>query len=105
MLIAAITIILAGCATSPSPWAGIPHQNVQAWRVIGVTPAIARTYMNNGFEPIDAKPWIQFGFDNPNDVIIWRRSGFTPEQARKWAGKGFTPEQAMEMKKKGLTVE
>lgn len=101
----AFALLLAGCETAPSPWAGVPYQNIQAWRSLGITPIAAKQYMNNGFEPIDAKPWVQMGFDNALQAIQWHRAGFTPEQARKWAAKGYTVDQAAEFRKKGLTVE
>lgn len=105
-IIASVMLVtLAGCATTPSPWAGVPHQNINAWKSMGIQPAQARQYMSNGFEPLDAKPWVQMGIDNPTLAVQWHRAGFTPEQSKKWIAKGFTPEQATELKKKGLTVE
>lgn len=61
--------------------------------------------MQDGFTAADARPWIQFGIQTPNDVMSWHRAGFTPAQAKKWIDKGFSVQQAQDYKAKGLTID
>lgn len=96
-------MLLAGCATSK--WAGVPRQQVNAWRAIGVPPHEAKQYMANGFTAMDAQPWIQMGIKDPDIAIAWHRAGFSCRETSAWVNKGFTLQQAIEFRKKGLTVK
>jgi hypothetical protein len=97
-------LTLTGCASAPSPWAGVPHEEVNAWKGIGVKAYDAKSLRGNGFTPTDASGWIQAGIHSPNDIVTWHRAGFSPREASKWLSKGFTVEKALEFKKQGLTV-
>ena len=99
----ASAILLTGCASSP--WDGMPYQEANEWRGVGVTAHNAMQFRQNGFTPLDAKPWIQSGIYSPTTIVSWHQAGFTPQDAAKWQARGFTLQKAVELKKQGLTVE
>ena len=97
-------LALGGCASS-SPWDGMPYQEANAWRGIGVDAFDARSLRGNGFTPTDTKQWVQAGIKSPQIIVKWAKAGFNPRSAAKWLQKGFSLAKAMEFKKQGLTVE
>lgn len=102
-LVASI-LALTGCASGPSPWAGVPYEEANAWRGIGVKAYDAKSLRKNGFTPSDASSWVQAGISSPKHIVTWHRAGFSPLEASKWLNKGFTLERALQYKKQGLTV-
>ena len=98
-----VVLLLTGCASNP--WDEIPDQEINEWKGIGVSPTHANQFRQNGFTPLDVKPWIQSGIHSPVTIMNWHQAGFAPEEAGKWQSKGFTLQKAIELKKKGLTVE
>lgn len=97
-------LTLTGCASS-SPWSGMPFQEANAWKGIGVQAHDARVLRSSGFTPTDTKEWVQAGISSPQKIVQWNQAGFTPRAASKWLAKDFTLDKAISLKKKGLTVE
>ena len=97
-------LTLTGCASS-SPWDGMPYQEANAWKGIGVQAYDARTLRRSGFTPTDAKEWVQAGIRSPQTIVEWNKAGFTPRTASRWLAKDFTLDKAISLKKQGLTVE
>jgi hypothetical protein len=97
IMVVAGTLLITGCASSPSPWGDISFEERQAWTGVGVSPFNAREFRQNGFTPLDVREWIQYGIDSPQVIISWHRSGFTAEQASKWMRKGLTLKEALDL--------
>jgi len=97
-------LTLTGCASS-SPWDGMPYQEANAWRGIGVQAFDARILRSKGFTPTDTKEWVQAGINSPQTIVDWKQAGFNPRMASKWLAKNFTLDKAISFKKQGLTVE
>jgi len=96
-------IALAGCAAGP--WDNMPYQEANEWRGIGVTANNAYQFRQNGFTPMDVKPWVQSGISSPATILSWHQAGFSPKDTAKWQAKEFTLQKAIELKKQGLTIE
>jgi len=98
-------LFITGCSSTVSPWQGLPYQEANLWRGIGVSAFEAKTYRGNGFTPSDVKPWIQAGIKSPTQVIEWKRAGFASQETSRWLKKGFNLEKAIKLKKQGLTID
>lgn len=103
-LLVIISLLFVGGCISSSPWDGVPYQQANEWRAIGVQAYPAKQFMREGFTAKDAQPWVQMDIKNPNTVVAWHRAGFTAREASMWMSKNFTLQQAIEYKSKGLSV-
>ncbi|RUO62218.1 hypothetical protein [Pseudidiomarina insulisalsae] len=92
----ASALLMTGCATT-SPWDGVPYQERQEWRTIGMEPYAAKQLRSSGFAPEDVRAWVQYGINSPQVIISWYRAGFSAEQTSKWLAKGLTLREAIEL--------
>ncbi|MEI5638458.1 MULTISPECIES: hypothetical protein [unclassified Pseudoalteromonas] len=92
-----LTALLSGCASAPSPWAGIPYEERQAWSGIGVNGYEAKQLRQNGFTPMDTSEWIKLGIRSPASIMSWYRAGFSAKQASKWLAKGLSLQEAIHL--------
>lgn len=92
-----VAVLVSGCASAPSPWAGVPSQERQAWSSIGVGAYDAKQLRQNGFTPMDTSEWIKLGISSPSAIMSWYRAGFSAKQASKWLAKGLSLQEAIEL--------
>ena len=104
-LLFAMSFLVTACSSSTSIWDSMPYQEAIEWQGMGVQYKSANQLRNNGFAPLDARPWYQAGVRTSMQILDWYRAGFTPLEASKWQSKAINVTQAIEYRKKGLTVE
>lgn len=98
-LIAALVLVFA-CA-SPD-WSGMSESQIAEWKADGATPAIAKQWIDKGFNAADYKAWSAAGFDL-DDASKWSKKQFSPTEAAAWSKGGFSVGDAEESRSKGLS--
>ena len=92
-------LMLSACSSSPG-WRDMSETDISDWRVINVGVTNALKFRKAGLEPGTVKQWQEQGFFDPEIILDWKKSGYTPDSAGLWLAQGFRLKQAKAWGKK-----
>ncbi|GAB3028919.1 hypothetical protein [Bowmanella dokdonensis] len=88
-----LPFLLIACVANDH-WEGFSTAEVMRWKELGLQERTAQKYQANGLSAMEVQAWMNQGFVDQDNVILWSKSRFNPVEAKIWRDAGFDLDEA-----------
>ena len=103
-LLALLVTLLAACSSTPT-WEGMSQTDISAWKGLGLDAGAAQELAEEGIGPQEAKGWMDNGITAVDDILDWKKEGFTVANSEGWVANGFDLDAATEWNEEKFTAD